>query len=280
AGTDINDDGILSIGETWDYEAIYEITQADIDFGSVTNQATVTGKVINSIQQAMDLSDNDSTQEDDPTNTAVPNELCSPLMPGLGLVKNGTLVDLDFDGCFESIRYTFRVTNTGDSDLETIELIDDLLGVDPIPGPMAGFDINEDGILSVGEVWNYEAFYEITQPDIDIGSVTNQATVTGTVVNSIEQAMDLSDDDSPFEDNPTNTAVPNELCNPLGPEMALMKTGTLADLDSDGCDESIRYSFRVTNIGDFDLEFIELIDDKISPDPIAGPIAGTDINDD
>ncbi|WP_159075808.1 DUF7507 domain-containing protein, partial [Muricauda brasiliensis] len=277
AGTDIGDDGILSIGEMWEYTATYEITQADIDLGSVSNQATVTAFTTDTNEQVMDLSDDDSVSENDTTITAVPNALCPPLMPDLGLIKTGVLADLDSDGCFESVRYTFRLNNTGFKDLETIEIVDPLLGPDPIPGPLPGFDVDNDGILSVGEIWGYEAIYEIQQADIDVGSVSNQATATGNVVNTAEQAMDLSDDNSFTEDDFTITAVPNQIC---GPNIGLIKTSSLADLDLNGCNETIIYLFQVTNTGTKDLEIINIIDPLIGPNPIAGPLPGYDIDDD
>ncbi|WP_163624797.1 gliding motility-associated C-terminal domain-containing protein [Muricauda sp. TY007] len=274
AGSDEGDDGILSIGESWTYEALYAFTQQDIDNGNVANSATVTAQLLGTDTEVQDLSDDDSLLEDDPTNTAVPNDACTDGSAGIGLIKSGVLADVNTDGCDESIRYTFTVTNTGDVDLDQVTVNDPLLG-GVLAGPVAGSDEGNDGILSIGESWTYEALYAFTQQDVDNGSVANSATVTAQLLGTDTEVQDLSDDDSLQEDNPTNTVVPNDACINGSAGIGLIKSGVLADVNTDGCDESIRYTFTVTNTGDVDLDQVT-VNDPLLGGVLAGPVAGSD----
>ena len=265
---DLND-GILSVDEVWEYQADYTLTDADKNNGSVENQATVSAT---SIGDNMPVSDIQNAQ------TILPADLCNPL-PGIALIKTGTLIDLNMDGCNESILYSFRVLNIGELALESIVVVDPMLG-GIISGPLSDTDENNDGILSQGESWNYEVLYAITQQDIDMGSVTNQATATANVVGDNQEVSDFSDDNSPSEDDPTNTVVPNDVCTMGGATIGLIKTGVLTDTDGDECPESIKYIFTVTNTGEFDLEEIQLTDEQLLGGQINGPVSGKDINDD
>ncbi len=275
-GTDTNDDGVLSVGETWTYEALYAITQQDIDNTFVVNQATATAFTnVNTLVQ--DLSDDDNLLEDHPTRTPVPDDACTD-GPTIGLIKQGTLVDINGDGCVESVLYSFTVTNTGGIDLDEVSLEDPLFG-GQIPGPLNGTDANEDGILSAGETWTYEALYAIEQDDIDNGSVINQATITAEPVGFDSPVFDLSDDDSLLENQQTSTAIPNDACTNGGADIGLIKVGTIIDLNNDGCVDSILYTFTVTNSGGIDLDEV-IVDDPFFGGQILGPINGTDTNDD
>ncbi len=278
AGSDDGDDGILSVGESWTYEALYELEQLDIDNGSVVNSATVSAQLLGTDTEVQDLSDDNSLLEDDPTNTAVPNDACTDGSAGIGLIKTGALVDVNTDGCDESIQYTFTVTNTGDVDLDGVTVNDPLLG-GALAGPVAGSDDGDDGILSIGESWTYEALYELEQLDIDNGSVVNTATVSAQLLGTDTEVQDLSDDNSLLEDDPTNTAVPNDACTTGGAGIGLIKEGELFDANYDGCDDSIRYIFTVTNGGYVDLEEITLSDDLLGG-TVTGPLLGNDINED
>ncbi len=273
-GTDNGGDGILSVGESWSYEATYTLTDIDKGNGVVDNQATVTASSVGDNTPVADLSDDNSLTEDQLTTVVLPVDLCAP-MPGLALIKTGTLVDLNMDGCNETILYSFRVLNTGGMDLQSIVVTDPLLGGN-INGPIANTDENNDGILSVGESWNYEILYAITQQDIVMGSVTNQATATGASVGDNQDVSDFSDDDSWLEDDPTNTSVPNDVCTLGGATIGLIKTGALADTNNDECPESILYTFSVTNTGEFELTDVQLTDQQLLGGTIAGPVDGTD----
>ncbi|MER3317445.1 MAG: gliding motility-associated C-terminal domain-containing protein [Allomuricauda sp.] len=277
-GTDVNDDGILSVGETWTYEAIYAITQEDIDNATVINQAEVNGEIVNSNTAVFDLSHDANLDEDGPTRTPVPDDACTEGSADIGLIKVGTVIDIDGDGCLDSILYTFTLTNTGGADIDEITLEDNLLGGE-VPGPIDGSDINDDGILSAGETWTYEAIYAITQQDIDNAAVINQAEVNGEIVNTGIVVSDLSHDANLDEDGPTRTPVPNDACTEGSATMGLIKQGSVVDLDGDGCLDSILYTFTLTNTGDVDIDEITLEDELLGGE-VPGPLDGTDINND
>ena len=221
-GSDEGDDGILTVGETWTYLALYAITQEDIDNGAVVNQATVSGFTpLDALVE--DLSDDDSLFEDSPTRTTVTENTCTDGSPdpdsGLGLIKQGALIDSDNNECAEGILYNFSIVNLTDIAMVNVVLTDELLG-GVINGPIS--DKNNDGILSPDEVWTYETTYEIQQADIDAGSFVNQASATSSLFGLNVQYDDLSDNDSYNENEPTIINIPVDACpdggNPENPE--------------------------------------------------------------
>ena len=276
---DDNNNGILETDETWTYIMLYTIVQDDIDSGEVINQAQVSASPINDNGIVIDLSDDDSFLEDEPTVTQVGDELCDGGSASIALIKQGLLIDLDEDGCDETIQYTFTVVNTGDIDLEEVVLADEELFSGNIPGPQSGDDNNND-ILETDETWTYLILYDIVQSDIDQGEVTNQAQVNASPVNNDGQVLDLSDDDSFLEDDKTVTEVGDELCDNGSASIALIKQGLLIDLDEDGCNETIQYTFTVVNTGDIDLEEVVLADEELFSEDIPGPQSGDDNNND
>ncbi|MFD1016574.1 DUF7507 domain-containing protein, partial [Winogradskyella rapida] len=252
---DIDADNELDVNEIWVYTADYTLTQADIDAGMVSNQATVSGISAMDGVILTDLSDDDSVLEDDATETQV----C--LSSGvIAVVKSGVYNDLNADDCAnigETITYTFTVTNEGDSSIASVELTDVMLG-----GLMdlASGDTDGDSQLDSDETWIYVADYTITQSDIDIGIIYNQATVTGITVSDGSAVMDLSDDNSASEDDITEMI----LCQKAA--IAVVKTGVLNDDNSDGCGnigETISYTFQVTNEGNLSVPLVELTDSML-----------------
>ena len=263
ASGDTDGDTELDVTETWIYMASYAITQADIDAGQVTNQATADGTAPSGTVVS-DLSDDNSVLEDDPT--VVP--LCQNA--DIAIVKTGVFVDGNGNQCAdegEMIDYTFVVTNQGNVSLANIMVNDPLLG-GPIAGPASG-DTDGDTELDVTETWIYMASYAITQADIDAGQVTNQATADGTAPSGTV-VSDLSDDNSVLEDDPT--VVP--LCQ--NADIAIVKTGVFVDGNGNQCadeGEMIDYTFVVTNQGNVSLANI-MVNDPLLGGPIAGPASG------
>lgn len=275
---DENNIGLLDPDETWIYTATQPITQDDIDFGCFHNQAHVTSNV-----QAYpdfpieDLSDDNSPDEDDITQV----DLSSCQNLSIGLVKEGVTVDIiDNDGCDDHIQYTFTVHNTGDVALTTVSIVDDLLQGNPILDETS--DDGSDGILSVGENWIFSGLYPLQQSDIDSGNVENTATVTAFNLCGTAEVQDQSDDDSPNtnENDPTNTAISPDACEQGTASISLIKTGALEDLNQDDCQESILYTFTVTNNGDVALDTVILLDNNLFGGEVVGPITGTDVNED
>ena len=257
----------LAVGSSDDttFSATYSITQADIDNGSVSNQASVTGTSPSGT--VSDLSDDDSELEDDPTVT----DLCQNA--SIAIIKEGEFQGQgDCSQVGDAIAYTFTVTNEGNVTLANPTVTDPLLG-GIIAGPASGDD-NGDGNLDVVETWIYEAQYIISQDDIDTGVVINQAEAKA-VDTAGNAVTDLSDDNSVLEDDPTVT----EICR--NPAIAVIKTGIFNDEDQDGCadiDETISYTFTVTNEGNVNLFNIDL-NDPLLGGPISGPISGDDDGD-
>ena len=175
------------------YIATYTITQDDIDAGVVTNQATANGTDPNGDPVSDDSDDpNDATSDNDPTETIITQ------IPRISLIKTTLpLADTNGDGIAGSlgdiISYVFIVENTGNVTLANIEVQDVLPGLNLVGGPIVQ--------LVPGDIDNitFTATYEITQADLDLGSVTNSATVTsegpgGDLNDPADDVRDTSDD--------------------------------------------------------------------------------------
>uniref|UniRef100_UPI0032429281 DUF7507 domain-containing protein n=1 Tax=Aequorivita sp. Q41 TaxID=3153300 RepID=UPI0032429281 len=250
---DTDSDGELDVTETWIYTATsYLITQADIDTGSVTNQATAVGTP----PSGNDVEDQSGTAIDNDDATVI--ELCQE--PVIALIKTGEVVDVNGNGCAdvgETINYSFTVFNLGNVTLSNIMITDPMVGVQGGPIRLAPGTTDAN---------TFTAVYTITQADIDAGFVKNQATVTG-IDPSGASVSDLSDDDSELENDPTIT----ELCQ--NPQIALIKVGVPTDEDGNGCadlGETILYTFKVKNTGNVELTNIIVTDPLVTV--VGGPI--------
>ena len=232
--------------DTTTFTAIYLITQVDINTGSITNTATVTGLNPDGVVVS-DLSDDNSFLQDDPTIT----DLCQN--DSIALIKTGFFNDANGNNCAdvnETITYSFRVVNTGNTAITNINIDDALVNVQG--GPI---------LLNPGQedTTTFTATYLITQVDINIGSVTNTAIVAGLNPDGVV-VSDISDNDTLTEDDPTVTL----LCN--NAVIALIKTGVPGDENGNGCvdlGETIVYDFVVTNLGNVTLTQVIVTDPMV-----------------
>ncbi|WP_415501433.1 gliding motility-associated C-terminal domain-containing protein, partial [Aequorivita lipolytica] len=235
--------------------------QDDIDTGSVTNQATAVGTP----PTGDDVEDQSGTDIANDDATVI--ELCQN--PDIAIVKTGVFNDENGNDCAdvdETISYTFTVTNEGNVSLSNVRVTDPLIAT--ITGPTG--DTDGDGELDVIETWIYTGNYAITQDDIDLGEVKNQATAEGTAPDATV-VSDLSDESSVLEDDPTII----ELCQT--PAIAIVKTGIFNDENQNDCadvDETISYTFTVTNEGNVSLSSVAVTDLLIAT--ITGPTGDTD----
>ncbi len=235
------------------YTATYTLTQADVDAGQVQNQATATG----TDPFGTDVSDlSGATTGDD-------NPLITPLTsgPAIALVKTADTTALSTPPVAgEQITYSFAITNTGNVTLTNVTLSDTLPGIVISGGPIAS--------LAPGatDSTTYTATYTLTQADIDVGEVQNQATTTGTPPAG-PPVSDLSGTTT-GDDAPTVT--------PLGqaPAIQLVKSVTnQADLlAGTNVGDPVNYSFTVTNTGNVTLNNVTVTDTLPGITLSGGPI--------
>jgi len=218
----------------------YTITQSDIDNGNVTNQATVTGTPPSG-SDVTDDSDDDSPTEDDPTVTPLTQN------PSIALIKTG-----DYNATSGEIIYTFVVTNTGNVPLTNVDVDDARILIVDLP-------VSD---LAVGESDTVIATYAITATDIADRNITNQATATGYDTNG-DPVIDLSDDNSTLEDDPTVTSVTQD------PSIAIVKTASVGGTGVVG--DTITYTFVVTNTGNVPLTNVDVNDTRIGVTNLSVP---------
>jgi uncharacterized repeat protein (TIGR01451 family)/gliding motility-associated-like protein len=233
------------------FTATYVLTQADIDNGSFANTATVSGDdpgsnpVTSLSDDPDDATDNDSDGDgnpDDPTVTIIPQ------VPGISLVKTTLpLADTNGDGIEGSlgdiISYVFEVENTGNVTLTDILVQDILPGLNLVGGPITQ--------LLPGEIDNttYVATYEITQIDLDIGFVTNQASVqaldpfAGIVSDDSDDPNDSTNDDTNGNGNPDDPTV-----TPVNSIFDIEVTKVVNELEPVVGDDIV-FTIEVANIG-------------------------------
>ena len=212
----------------------HTITQADIDSGSITNFAFATGKVGN------------NTISSEPDNETVIAEQ----KPALFL--NKTASPSTYSGAGSVITYTYNITNTGNV---------------IILGPITVTD-NKTGIINVTE-GNLtprqniigKANYTITQEDLDLGFVTNEAYATGTFNGN--NVISNTDNSSGFL---IASANPNGKSNrysvisntdretvtaQLNPVLTIEKSADPENYSSIG--QIIKYTYNVTNAGNVNI---------------------------
>ena len=267
---DANNNTILEVTETWVYVQDYVVTQSDIDTGSITNQATASGTGINGL--VTDLS-GATISDDIPTVTIIP-EAC---LDAIAITKAGVFNDVDTSGCstasVDTVTYTFTVTNQGNTPLTSVTVTDPLLGGLLTAVPTG--DANNNTILEVTETWVYVQDYVVTQSDIDTGSITNQATASGTGINGL--VTDLSGA-TISDDIPTVTIIPEACLDAI----AITKTGVFNDVDTSGCStasvDTVTYTFTVTNGGNTPLTSVTVTDPLLGGLLTATPTGDTNNN--
>ena len=139
--------GVLDVGESWQYVATYNVTQADINAAiDLTNTFTVNTDELDA-QSASAVTTIDST-------------------PDMQITKQVDLASVSAPGI---LSYVIKVTNTGNVTLNNVAPVDTLPDGTPaiLTGPVA--DIGIAGALDVGETWQYTTTYMVRQAEIDDG---------------------------------------------------------------------------------------------------------------
>jgi len=231
---DIGNDGILSPGETWNYDMPM---QEEPDPGCGPGPRGITDRVT-----ALDPEGNEVTDTDVVYYTPVP---CAAI--DLEKYVNGEDADglpeliIDPD---EEIIITYTVTNKGALALTNVVLEDEY---HPVTGPI---DDDGDGILSPGETWNYRV-QPGNEPVAEPGLNYDIATVTAQDVEGTE----VTDTDGViwFVPEPGGAAI--ELNNYINGKDADTPPGFVCEFEGQGLD----FTYTVTNTGDVDLTNVEIV---------------------
>jgi uncharacterized repeat protein (TIGR01451 family) len=156
------------------------------------------------------------------------------LRPGIALDKTASPASVHVG---DNITYTYAVTNTGNTPLSGVSVTDDRLGA----VPFIGGDTNTNGILDTGETWIFRAMYLVKTNDPN--PLVNNAVASGT--DNLSRTVTATDTAS--------VAV-------LKPGITLVKT---ADRAAAHADDTITYTYAVTNTGNTPLSGVSVSDDRL-----------------
>jgi uncharacterized repeat protein (TIGR01451 family) len=150
------------------FTATYALDQDDLDAGEVVNQATATGTPPTGPDRHRPLGRG--------CRDRCADRGAGHAGPGVLLVKSVDASDF-FDGPDpgDELRYSFTVTNTGSVTLTNLTIADPLPGLVLSGGPIPSLP------PGASDAATFTATYAPTPADITAGSVTNTATVTGTL---------------------------------------------------------------------------------------------------
>ncbi|WP_420506365.1 DUF7507 domain-containing protein [Nitratireductor aquimarinus] len=230
----------------------YTVTQADIDAGHVDNLASATGK---------DPGNADVTAQSHPTGgtAGTPTRTDIPQVASSDFIKTVTHDDADGDGFLdagERLNYTFSIENTGNVTLSNVTVTD-------TPATLSGGPIAS---LAPGatDATTITGYYDVTQADIDSGSVDNVASMSATDPNGDPVELDSRPPGGTAGDSTSFTATAST-------GLSVLKTSVL---NGDG---TITYSFTVENTGNVTLTDVALSDDhaSVTGSPIATLLPGS-----
>ena len=212
---DTDQDNLLDVGETWQYTASHQVTQAELDAGTnIVNTATVTGT--------------GATSDSDDASVPVAQSKI------LHIEKDATVADGTANSTSDTITYTYTVTNTGNAAIAGVVVTDDNLTPgtpgDDFNPTFSGGDTDNDNLLDVGETWTYTASHTVTQAELDAGAaLVNVATATGTGA-------------TPDSDDASVPVAQSKILH-------IEKDATVADGTANSTSDVINYTLAVTNQG-------------------------------
>ncbi len=244
--TDDNSDGILDAGESWTFECQYALTSDDLDAGGeITNTATGSGTP--PVDSGLDVPSSTSS-------AVVRAQLFSAItldkVAGIPSDADGTLLTATDVG--DSVTFTFNIVNESNVTFETVSLLDPLITASPnngsfncvLSGTATAFVLDTDP-LPAGDGVTCTADYELTQIDIDAGSISNTATAAG---------------DPPGDVPPPPEASSGSMV-PITPEPSLSIDKSVLTIPANvTAGTIITYNYTVENTGNVSISNVAPID--------------------
>jgi uncharacterized repeat protein (TIGR01451 family) len=220
--------GTLLPGQMVTATATYQLTQADLDAGHVTNTATTVGTP---------PSGPDVTPPPSSTDTPL------PLSPAMTLDKTADASAVGTPPAVgDTITYHFAASNTGNVTLTNVSISDPLPGLSGLVFSWPG----APGTLLPGQDVTATATYQLTQADLAAGHVVNAATTVGSPPSGPDVTPPPATTDTPL---------------PLNPAMTLDKTADASAITSPAkVGDTITYHFTATNTGNETLTNVSITD--------------------
>ncbi|WP_038079208.1 DUF7507 domain-containing protein, partial [Thioclava pacifica] len=172
---------------------------------------------------------NTATADSDESDEATDDETVTlPQDPSISISKVTTHEGTEGDGLTgvtagDYVGWKYYVSNTGNVTLDSVSILDDHGPLDPDFGTadggiidvlgLGGFnigDVNENGLLDVGEEWVFESSFLLEVPE-DLITYTNEATVTALTAIYDQEVSDS--DTSGFQVLPNGMVTNSMLCD-------------------------------------------------------------------
>lgn len=258
ASGDTDGDGFVDVTEIWVYTATYELGQADLNAGGVSNTATASAEGPDGTP-ASDVSDNG----DDSDGNLVDDPTVVEILPGPAINTEKTVVS-GVGALNEVVTYQISATNVGNVTLTVPTITDAITRADGgvAAGTTTGPTLTSGNAAGIdpGEAWVWSFTYQITQDDIDAGGLINTATAggtgpTGTVVDDVSD--NGNDTDGNTEDDDTLFAI---VAMPqLTVTKEVVRTGAAVG-------EEMEFTVTVNNTGNVTLTDLQIADTMTNAD--------------
>jgi uncharacterized repeat protein (TIGR01451 family) len=232
----------LGIGQsvTCTADGVYVVTAADVVRGSVTDTATATGEG----------GTGGTSPPSDPSTEIIKTEPPAPEVAINKLAVVTPAADQDAAELGDTVQYSYRVTNIGNVNLTSLAVDDAPIGSVTCPTP-APPGLAPGGSLTC----TADAPHTVTQDDLDAGEVTDTATATG---------VGEAGGTSPRSD-PSTVTIPTVAGDP---QVTIVKSADVSPAADQGgvlVDDTIAYSYVVTNTGNVGLTSVAVNDPTIGP---------------
>ncbi|MEV0212065.1 hypothetical protein [Micromonospora sp. NPDC050695] len=232
----------LAPGAQTECTATYTVTQADLDFGSVTDTATAQG----------------TPPGGRPPVQSPPSTLIirtGAVFPAIALVKSSTTAAISSVG--QQVPYRFLVANTGGVTLNNVTVID--VQSPPSSNANLGPITCAATTLAPGETTVCTATYTVTQADLDNDEVTDVATARAVPAGTEE----------PVESDQVVLTIP---AADVTPSISVVKSSTTTSITTVG--QQVPYQFLAINTGGVTLTNVNVTDVQTPPSSNAnlGPI--------
>lgn len=217
---DGNANGVLDVGEVWQYAVPFAVSQAQIDAGAVlTNSVSVTATGAAALPAKIATADTSVTQSG-----------------GITVKKS---VDRTTVSALGDLTYTITVTNAGNISQTGIVVTDTLPGGGTATIPAPSESVSANGILDVGEAWTYIVPFTVTQAMLNAGTdlINSVSVVTDTVT------------------TPATATATTKIGQ--APVITVDKSVNLATISAPG---PLSYTITVVNTGNVDLTGVALVD--------------------